>query len=613
VRDPDISADPETTPTADGPWGLTRGAAGGTHGGVTFSVGEVRGELPMRRGSDGVHVAQAAPGVAPVGSHYAFVSPELGARPDPVSRWQPNGVHGPSRIVDPTAFRWSDAGWRGVARSDLVIYELHVGTFSPEGTFEGVTRRLPYLRDLGVTALELMPVAAFPGARNWGYDGVDLYAPHDAYGGPEGLRRLVDACHAHGLGLLLDVVYNHFGPEGNYLADYGPYLTDRYRTPWGDAINYDGPDSDEVRRFVIDNARYWLAEFHVDGLRLDAIHGIFDLGARPLLGELADAFHADAARMGRPAWLIAESDLNDPRVIRPASVGGYDQDAQWSDDFHHALHARLTGARRGYFADFGRAADLAKAITEGFVYDGRYAPHRRRCHGASSATDPGDRFVTYIQNHDQVANAYQGRRIGAVAGLARQRVGAAILLSSPALPLLFQGEEYAEAAPFDYFTSHGDPDLVAAVRRGRHAEYEHLLEEGVTAMAWADPQDEATFLRSKLRWSLEAEPHSGMLAFYRALLALRSRLPALRNGRKDLTLVVADEAGWISIVRGDFGGSAALTVANLADEPATITMPAGAVHWRLALASDGPGATPATLSPGDMLRLAPATALIFES
>ena len=373
--------------------------------------------------------------------------------------------------------------------------------------------RLPYLRDLGITAIELMPVAAFPGPRNWGYDGVNLYAPHDAYGGPEGLRRLVDACHAHGLGLILDVVYNHFGPEGNYLADYGPYLTDRYRTPWGDAINYDGPDSDEVRRLVIDNARYWLAEYHVDGLRLDAIQGIFDTGAWPLLAEMADGFHADAARMGRPAWLIAESDLNDPRVIRPASVGGYGQDAQWSDDFHHALHALLTGARRGYFGDFGRAADLAKAITEGFVYDGRYAPHRRRRHGASSAVDAGDRFVTFIQNHDQVANAYQGRRLGAVAGLARQRVGAAILFASPSLPLLFQGEEYGEEAPFDYFTSHGDPDLVAAVRRGRHAEYEHLLEEGATAAHWADPQDEATFLRSKLRWSVAVAAARGDAGF----------------------------------------------------------------------------------------------------
>jgi maltooligosyltrehalose trehalohydrolase len=626
VREPDLDGATKTREAS--PWRLTRGATVAPDGTVTFSVwaprrsslavrvtdphGRVRAELPMQPDANGVFVATARAAEAPVGSDYAYVSPELGARPDPVSRWQPHGVHGASRVVDPSAFRWTDAGWRGIARGDLVIYELHVGTFTPEGTFAGVAAKLPYLRDLGITAIELMPVAAFPGPRNWGYDGVDLFAPHHAYGGPEELRRLVDACHAHGLGLILDVVYNHFGPEGNYLADYGPYLTDRYCTPWGDAINYDGPDSDEVRRLVIDNARHWLAEYHVDGLRLDAIQGIFDTGARPLLAELADGFHADAAEMGRRAWLIAESDLNDPRVIRPVSVGGYGQDAQWSDDFHHALHALLTGARLGYFGDFGRAADLAKAITEGFVYDGRHAPHRRRRHGASSLADPGDRFVTFIQNHDQVANAYQGRRLGTVAGLDRQRVGAAILFSSPSLPLLFQGEEYGEPAPFDYFTSHGDAELVAAVRRGRHAEYESLLEAGATAARWADPQDEATFLRSKLGWAIATEPHAGMLAFYRALIALRRRLPALHNGRKDLTRVAFDEAGWITIVRGDPAGSAALTIANLAHAAAAISVPAGAPRWRLALATGDSAALPRFLSPGETVSLPPGSALHFE-
>jgi maltooligosyltrehalose trehalohydrolase len=566
----------------------------------------------MQPDGQGLFAARAAPGLAPVGSDYAFVSPELGPRPDPVSRWQPAGVHGPSRVVDPHAFGWTDGGWRGLAREDLIIYELHVGTFTPEGTFAGVAGRLPYLRDLGVTAIELMPVATFPGPRNWGYDGVDLYAPHDAYGGPEGLRRLADACHAHGLGLIVDVVYNHFGPEGNYLADYGPYLTDRYRTPWGDAINYDGPDSDEVRRFVIDNARHWLAEYHVDGLRLDAIQGIYDFGARHLLAELADAFHADAARLGRRAWLIAESDLNDPRVIRPTSAAGLGQDAQWSDDFHHALHAVLTGASRGYFGDFGRVADLVKAITAGFVYDGGYAPHRRRRHGAPSVADDGDRFVTYIQNHDQVANAYQGRRLGTAAGLERQRVAAAVLFSSPSLPLLFQGEEYAEAAPFDYFTSHGDPELVAAVRRGRHAEYEHLLEEGATAGVWADPQDEATFRASKLRWTLEDPPHAEMLAWYRALISLRRRLPALHNGRKDLTQVSGAESGALTILRRDPGGTAALTVANLGQGPAAVQVPEGAPRWRLALSSGTPAA-PGVVAPDQRLELPPASVLIFES
>jgi maltooligosyltrehalose trehalohydrolase len=495
-----------------------------------------------------------------------------------------------------------------VPRADLVIYELHVGTFSPEGTFAGVAARLPHLRDLGVTAVELMPVAAFPGARNWGYDGVYLYAPHTAYGGPDGLRRLADACHAHGLALIIDVVYNHLGPEGNYLHDYGPYFTNRYRTPWGDALNFDGPDSDQVRRFFVDNALYWLTEYHADGLRLDAIQGIYDLSARPILQEIADAFRAEAARLGRDAWLIAESDLNDPRVIRPKEVGGLGLDAQWSDDFHHALHAVVTGNRRGYFADFGRVADIGKAITAGFVYDGQHAPHRRRRHGAAAAADAGDRFVSFIQNHDQVANAYQGRRIAQVAGHARQKVAAMVLFSTPALPLLFQGEEWAEDAPFDYFTSHGDPALAEAVRKGRHEEYLHLLEDGANMGSWADPQDEQTFRRCKLHWdAIDAAPHAEMLAFYRALIALRRRLPALRNGRKDLTQVAwAEDARWLTIRRGDDGGGATFTCANLGDAPARLRLPDG--KWTLALATD---AMPEPASDGTVA-VAPSTAAIYE-
>jgi len=606
-------------------WRLERGANVGADGGVTFSVwaprrralsvrlsdpvtGAPRGELPMTRGADGVFTARVDAGLAPAGSDYAYVLPDVGARPDPVSRHQPRGVHAPSRIVAADGFGWTDARWRGVPRADLVLYELHVGTFSPEGTFDGVAARLPHLRDLGVTAVELMPVAAFPGDRNWGYDGVYLYAPHTAYGGPDGLKRLVDACHAHGLALILDVVYNHLGPEGNYLGDYGPYFTDRYRTPWGDALNFDGPDSDQVRRFFVDNALHWLTEYHVDGLRLDAIQGIYDFSARPILQEIADAFAAEAARLGRAAWLIAESDLNDPRVIRPKDMGGLGLDAQWSDDFHHALHAVVTGNRRGYFADFGRVADIAKAITASFVYEGQHAPHRSRRHGAPAAADPGDRFVSFIQNHDQVANAYQGRRIAQVAGHARQKVAAMILFSTPALPLLFHGEEWAEEAPFDYFTSHGDPALAEAVRKGRHQEYLHLLDEGTDMAAWADPQAEETFRRSKLGWeSIDRGPHAEMLGFYRALIALRRRVAPLRNLRKDLTEVTHDEAGrWLTILRVDAGGDATLTGANLGDAPAQIHLPPGA--WRRLLATDE---TP-PVDPHGTLRLAPSTAAIYE-
>jgi maltooligosyltrehalose trehalohydrolase len=616
-RDPALSC----TPMA---WRLERGANVDADGAVTFAVwaarrrtlavrvldaaGATRAELPMTRDADGVFTARADRAVAATGSDYVYVLPDVGARPDPVSRHQPNGVHAPSRIVS-DRFAWTDARWRGVPREDLILYELHVGTFSPEGTFAGVAARLPYLRDLGITAVELMPVAACPGDRNWGYDGVYLFAPHAAYGGPEGLKRLADACHAHGLALVIDVVYNHLGPEGNYLGDYGPYFTDRYKTPWGDALNFDGPESDQVRRFFVDNALYWLTEYHADGLRLDAIQGIHDFSARPILQEIADAFHAEAARLGRDAWLIAESDLNDPRVIRPKDVGGLGLDAQWSDDFHHALHAVVTGNRRGYFGDFGRVADLSKAVTASFVYDGQHAPHRRRRHGASAVADAGDRFVSFIQNHDQVANAYQGKRLAQVVGHARQKVAAMLLFSAPSLPLLFHGEEYAEDAPFDYFTSHGDAALATAVREGRHAEYLHLLEEGADMATWSDPQADQTFLNCKLRWaSLERAPHADMLAFYRALIAARRRLPPLRNGRKDLSRVESDEAGrWMTILRGDAGGGATLTCANLGDAPARIRFPEG--RWRLALATDSAAAEGIG---GETVAFAPSTAALYE-
>jgi maltooligosyltrehalose trehalohydrolase len=610
-------------------WQLDRGATVAADGTVTFSIWapraealtvrllapggtEVRAELPMARAENGVFSARAPAALAPVGSDYVYVVPGVGPRPDPVSRRQPAGVHGPSRIVGSADFRWSDDRWKGLALGELIFYELHVGTFSPEGTFAGVAAKLPYLRDLGVTAIELMPVVTFPGDRNWGYDGASLFAPHEAYGGPAGLRQLVDACHAHGLALFLDVVYNHLGPEGNYLQDFGPYFTERYKTPWGAALNFDGPDSDEVRRFFVDNALHWLTDYHVDGLRLDAIHGIFDFGARHILGELSDAFHAEAARLGRRAWLVAESDLNDPRVIQPTASGGLGLDAQWSDDFHHAQHVLATGNRRGYFVDYRGAADLAKAIVEGFVYDGQPSAFRRRRHGASAAGAPGERFVVFNQNHDQIANACQGRRLGQLVGLGRQKVAATVLFSTPGLPLLFHGEEYAEEAPFDYFTSHGDPALAEAVRQGRHQEYLHLLEEGADAGSWADPQAEETFQRAKLRWeSIARPPHAEMLAFYRALIALRRRLAPLHNGRKDLTRVSADETGrLVTIERGDPSGAVTFTAANFGPEEATVRLPAGVARWELLLATSS---MPPARFEGDTtsLSLPPDTAAVF--
>jgi maltooligosyltrehalose trehalohydrolase len=598
------------------PWRLTRGATVEADGSVTFSVwcprrpsvalrllgagGRREREVALERGDGGVFSARVGGEAAGPGTDYLLVLPEVGARPDPVSRFQPHGVHGPSRVVAPDSFRWSDGGWSGIPLGDYVLYELHVGTFTDEGTFDGVRGKLDHLRALGITAVELMPVAAFPGARNWGYDGAALYAPHVAYGGPEGLKRLVDACHAAGMAVVLDVVYNHFGPEGSYAGDFGPYFTARHHTPWGDGLNFDGDGSPEVRRFFVDNALYWLTEYHVDALRLDAIHGIADDSPKHVLAELGEAFHDQAARLGRRAFVIAESDLNDVRVIRPRADAGYGLDAQWNDDFHHSLHAVLTGARRGYFADFGAVADLAKAVGEGFVYDGRPSVYRRRPHGTSSASEPGERLVHYLQNHDQVANAYQGKRLAALVSAERQKVAAALLFVAPGLPMLFMGQEMAEDAPFHYFTSHTDPELARAVREGRHAEYLHLLEEGAGAASWADPQAEGTFRESRLRWALaDSPPRADMLRFHRELIALRKRLPALRSGPKARTRVSFDEAARYLVVErgpggdddgvsggGDDDGDARAPVvllANLGASPARIAVPQSCARWELAL------------------------------
>ena len=524
------------------------------------------------------------------GADYFFVINDEKERPDPVSRWQPRGVHGPSRVVDPDAFVWTDQSWRGRPLREFLIYELHTGTFTPAGTFEGVIPKLDHLQQLGVTAVELMPVAEFPGGRNWGYDGTHPYAPQSTYGGPFGFKRLIDACHAAGLTVVLDVVYNHLGPEGNYLGDYAPIFNHNYRTPWGDALNFDGPDADGVRRYFVDNALYWLTEYHVDALRLDAVHRIIDISPRHLLAEIAAEFRAQAQALGRAAWTIAESDLNDVRVIRPAQACGYGLDAQWSDDFHHSLHALLTKTDRGYFADFGQLADLAKAIKEGFVYDGRASVFRRKRHGTSSVERPGEQFVVCIQNHDQIANGYWGDRLAALITLEQQKLAAALLLCAPNLPLLFMGQEWGELAPFLYFTSHTDQDLAQGVREGRRKEYAAFVkEEGETVApvgGFADPQAVETFAHSKLIWSRLAEsPHTEVLRCYRDLFALRKAHSCLSNCDKALTDVSFDEARrWLTIRRGDRDGSAALLLCNLSDEAQTISgSMSQADAWRLVL------------------------------
>ena len=510
---------------------------------------------------------EAAPGPAP-GEDYAFLVDGEGPFPDPRSPWQPAGVHGPSRGVDHAAFPWTDAGWRPPALGAGAIYELHVGTFTSAGTFEAAIERLDHLVALGVSHVELMPVADFPGARGWGYDGVALWAPRHAYGGPEGLKRLVDACHARGLAVLLDVVYNHLGPAGNYLARFGPYFTDRYRTPWGEAVNLDGAGSDEVRRFVCDNAGMWLADYHLDGLRLDAVHALLDRSATHLLEQLAGETRVLAAALGRPLVLVAESDLNDPRLVQPPARGGYGLDAQWNEDFHHALHAALTGERTGYYADFGCLADLAATLRDGFAYAGRYSVYRRRRHGRVPVGVGGHQLVGCLQNHDQVGNRARGERTAALLGPGRLRIGAALVMTAPFVPLLFQGEEWGATTPFLFFTDH-EPALGRLVSEGRRREFAAF---GWPADAVPDPQAPETFLRSRLDWSEPGRPaHAALLEWYRALARLRREQPDLADGRRDRVATAVDEdARWLRVERG-----AVTVVANLADVERRVPLPAG--------------------------------------
>jgi maltooligosyltrehalose trehalohydrolase len=509
----------------------------------------------------------------PEGQRYAY-SLDCGPdRPDPCSLWQPEGVHGASAVIRPARFRWTDGGWQGVRREDLVFYELHVGTFTPEGTFEAVAARLPALRELGVTAVELMPVAQFPGTRNWGYDGASLYAAQNSYGGPHGFGRLVDACHAAGLAVILDVVYNHLGPEGNYLNEYGPYFTDHYRTPWGTAINYDGAGSDAVRDFILDNARTWLEEFHCDGLRLDAIHAIYDFGARHLLRAVADAAGDVARRSGRQVHVIAESDLNDPRLLWPPERGGFGLCAQWADDFHHAAHAFLTGERQGYYQDFGAPAQLARAFETPFLYGGQYSPYRKRKFGAPPDGLSGDRFVVCLQNHDQVGNRATGDRLTHALAPAQRRLAASLLLLSPYLPLLFMGEEYGEEKPFPFFCSFGDEHLVEAVRAGRRREFAEFAWQGDVP----DPYAEGTFAAGRLSWSWpEGTPRAGLRRLYADLLRARRDWPALRDFVRRSARLYPDTAAGpvLKLVRGGPGASeTALAYINLGDR--TQPLPAG--------------------------------------
>jgi len=591
---------PDRDAPARPPWRLERGARVLPGGGARFAVwaprparvalrlssegGAVR-DVPMERGADDVWTVEVAD--ARPGDDYLFVLDDERALPDPVSRFQPDGVHGPSRLVDPAAFGWTDGTWTSPELPDMVTLELHVGTFTPAGTFAGVRGQLAALAELGVNAIQLMPVGQTPGARNWGYDVAFPYAVQASYGGPEELRALVDAAHAIGIAVLVDVVYNHYGPEGSTQGAFGPYTTEVYETPWGDAVNLDGPDSDEVRRYFVDNVLHWVVEYHVDGLRFDAIHAFHDRSAVHFLEEVA-ARVADLERdTGRRVALVAESDLNDPRVVRPRAAGGYGFDAQWNDDFHHAVHAVLTGEEHGYYADFletDKVATLAKALADRFVYDGTYSGFRRRRHGAPALDVPSDRFVVYVQNHDQVGNRARGRRLTSLVSPRRQRLAAGLLLMNPYVPMLFMGEEYGETRPFQYFTSHGDRELRQDVREGRRREFE--------SFGWPadvpDPQAVETFERSCLDREGAGPDGAVRRALYAALIRLKRSEPALAPGRARFDLLRGAE--WVALRLEPWvgPGDALLAVFHLGATEEQAQLPGWRGPWRPVLCTEEP-------------------------
>jgi maltooligosyltrehalose trehalohydrolase len=522
-----------------------------------------------------------------VGTRYQYILHEKLHRPDPASRFQPEGVHGPSEVVDPLAFPWTDQEWKGLPLADYIIYELHPGTFTKSGTFDDIIPLLPYLRDeVGITAIELMPIAQFPGARNWGYDGTYLFAPHNTYGGPQALHRLIDACHAAGLAVVLDVVYNHLGPEGNYWGDFGPLFTDHYRTPWGSAINYDGAHSDAVRDLIISNAVYWTRDFHFDALRLDAVHGIFDSSVTHILKDLRDAVHAEAEQAGRLVSVIAESDFNDVKLLSPSSKGGYGLDAQWNDDFHHALHALVTGERQGYYADYGSLDHIATAFRKHFVLSGQYSQHRHRRHGNSAAHLPSSSFVVFAQNHDQIGNRAKGDRLATHIPHAAQQVLTAAVLFSPFIPLLFMGEEYGERAPFQYFIDHGDERLIEAVRKGRLAEFKPFGWKNIP-----DPYAPTTFEHSRLtppEAHDDAQQH--MAAWTKQLIALRKEHASLGTGVKghQLRVWMNPEKTVLTIYRKNPHADAMLLILGFNDQPTTLKIQQPKGQWNLLLDNSQP-------------------------
>lgn len=508
------------------------------------------GELPMggpnKRGWWTLDVEEAG-----CGDDYSFLlNDDPTAYPDPRGLRQPNGVHGPSRIYSHDDFEWHDQLWRGSPRAGAVLYEAHIGTFSKSGTFDGAIEHLDYLVDLGVTHIEVMPVAEFAGDRGWGYDGVALYATHEPYGGPDGFKRLVDACHAKGISVILDVVYNHFGPVGNYANKFAPYLTNKHRTPWGDAVNLDEGGSDEVRRFFCDNALMWLKDYHCDGLRFDAVHEFYDKSAVNFMEQLSVEVERLSATVGREYYLIAESDLNDPQVIRPQEAHGYGMDSQWSDDFHHALFSLLYTKEpgRGYYGDFGKLSDLHKALKHAYVYDGQYSSYRKCKHGRLVEGLSAHHFVHFDQNHDQVGNRAQGERLEHLCGMDAAKVAIGLVLMAPYVPMLFMGEEFAASTPFLYFADHDDEEMRRLVAEGRKRDFA-LFGFGDDV---PNPEEVETFQRSKLKWDEIGEGrHAEMLAWTKALIKLRRTTVALNDGSMQHLMVSSDEGKRTLVLQRD--------------------------------------------------------------
>ncbi len=572
------------------------------------------GERDLSLAQDEAGYWQTTVDEVPPGSRYWYVLEGSTQRPDPASQFQPEGVHGPSEVIDPSAFAWTDAGWEGLSLEDMVIYELHVGTFTPEGTFEAILPRLVPLRGLGVTAIELMPVAQFPGNRNWGYDGVYPYAVQNSYGGPTGLKTLVNAIHRQGMSAILDLVCNHMGPEGSYLRDFGPYFTGKYRTPWGDAVNYDEAYSYGARNFFIENALFWLREYHFDALRLDAVHRIYDQSAKHFLQELTERVGQLSRASARKYYLIGESDVNDTRFLKSPSDGGYGLDAQWCDDFHHCLHTLLTGDHSGYYEDFGQIEQMAKAFKEGFVYSWQFSRFRKKFHGSSARQRPARQFVVSAQNHDQIGNRMLGERLSRLVDFESLKLAAGTLLLSPYVPLLFMGEEYAEEAPFLYFVSHTDPELVAAVREGRKAEFEAFQGQ----QKCPDPQEAESFQDSKLQWDKrDRDRHRVMLAFYQHLLELRWSIPHVVSKRNLMVECLPRQKVMIWHRRHEWGQVSGLM--NFSADPQEVPLPLSQRTWVKILDSadpkwDGPGAAQlATAAGRQRVTMPPKSIAVFQA